>query len=120
MKQFGRFFRDYYQHDWRGLYNVTLPIFFKSKKIILDMESLIDKYNNEAERFAKLWRVDNQHIIEIIASVMMTRDGVGYPGGGFVNAVVANNLRLAVSLADSECLENIKPIVSSMNHHIAK
>jgi hypothetical protein len=38
---------------------------------------------------------------------MATRDKSSYAGGGFVEAVVANNLYLAMSRADSDCRKNI-------------
>lgn len=39
---------------------------------------------------------------------MCTRDKSSYAGGGFVEAVVANNLYLAASRADSECSKHLK------------
>ena len=47
------------------------------------------------------------HIIEIGASVMMTRDGV-LPGGSFVHAIVNNDLATAVGCADRVCERAIK------------
>jgi hypothetical protein len=44
---------------------------------------------------------------------MMTRDGKGYPGGSFVQAVVDNDLFGAISRADSECYQNLKVIVAA-------
>jgi hypothetical protein len=38
---------------------------------------------------------------------MCTRDKSSYAGGGFVEAVVANNLYLALSRADTDCRNNI-------------
>jgi hypothetical protein len=38
---------------------------------------------------------------------MVTRDKTSYPGGGFVEAVVANNLFLAMSRADMDCRKNL-------------
>jgi hypothetical protein len=42
-----------------------------------------------------------------MVSIMCTRDKSSYAGGGFVEAVVANNLYLALSRADMECRNNI-------------
>lgn len=71
------------------------------------------KYLDAATKFAKRHLVESPHIINIIMSVMCTRDGVGYPGGSFVQAVVDNDLLNAVARADSECIKNIRVIVSA-------
>ena len=42
-----------------------------------------------------------QHILNIGESILCTKWGVGYEGGGFVRAVVENNLQLAYNRADS-------------------
>ena len=42
-----------------------------------------------------------------MVSIMCTRDKSSYAGGGFVEAVVANNLYLALSRADTDCKNNI-------------
>lgn len=78
---------------------------------------IIEKYNQSAKEFALLYGVVSPHIINIISSVMMTRDNVGYPGGGFVEAVVSNNLYLAISRADMECYSNLKVIVAAMGNY---
>ena len=49
----------------------------------------------------------SEHILDIMVSIMCTRDKSSYAGGGFVEAVVANNLYLAMSRADSDCRSNI-------------
>jgi hypothetical protein len=49
----------------------------------------------------------SEHILDIMVSIMCTRDKSSYAGGGFVEAVVANNLYLAMSRADTECRNNI-------------
>ena len=62
-----------------------------------------------AIQFAKEWNCENvsEHIFDIMVSIMCTRDKSSYAGGGFVEAVVANNLYLAMSRADIECRNNI-------------
>jgi hypothetical protein len=70
----------------------------------------IREQNRErAIQFAKEWGFDNvsNHILDIMVSIMCTRDKSSYAGGGFVEAVVANNLYLAMSRADSQCRDNI-------------
>jgi len=67
-----------------------------------------EKYRERAIQFAKEWREDvSEHIIDIMVSIMATRDKTSYPGGGFVEAVVANNLFLAMSRADMDCRKNL-------------
>lgn len=74
---------------------------------------IVNQYKIAAEEFALQYGVTSQHIISIIASVMMTRDGVGYEGGGFVKSVIANDLFRAISSADAECYLNLKVIVAA-------
>jgi hypothetical protein len=74
---------------------------------------IVNQYNKAAEKFAASYGVTNSHIISIIASVMMTRDKRGLPGGGFVTAVVTNDLYKAVSSADMECYNHLKVIVAA-------
>jgi hypothetical protein len=74
---------------------------------------IVNQYRNAAEEFALEYGVSSPHIINIIASVMMTRDGKGIAGGGFVHSIVKNDLYGAVSKADSECYNNLKVIVAA-------
>lgn len=43
---------------------------------------------------------ERNHVIQIGTSILCTKWGIGYSGGGFVEAVVENNLSRAVSNAD--------------------
>ena len=74
---------------------------------------IVNRYHEAAREFALNYDVTSEHIISIIASVMMTRDGQGYSGGSFVHAVVDNDLFQAISRADSECYQNLKVIVAA-------
>ena len=66
------------------------------------------QYRERAIEFAKEWQTEvSDHIIDIMVSIMATRDKTSYAGGGFVQAVVDNNLYLAMSRADSDCRKNI-------------
>ena len=72
----------------------------------------IREQNRErAIEFAKEWESEfpivTDHNIEMRVSIMCTRDKSSYAGGGFVEAVVANNLYLAMSRADTDCKNNI-------------
>jgi hypothetical protein len=68
-----------------------------------------EKNRERAIQFAKEWNCENvsNHILDIMVSIMCTRDKSSFAGGGFVEAVVANNLYLAMSRADTECRNNI-------------
>ena len=77
------------------------------------MLDVVEKYNKVAKEFAAKYNVDSPHIISIIASVMMTRDGVGLTGGSFVQSVVDNDLYGTISRADYECEANLKVITSA-------
>ena len=68
-----------------------------------------EKCRLRAVKFASEWGYDevSNHILDIMVSIMCTRDKSSYAGGGFVEAVVANNLYLSLSRADSECRNNI-------------
>jgi len=67
-----------------------------------------EKYRERAIQFAKDWDTEvSEHIIDIMVSIMATRDKTSYAGGGFVEAVVANNLFLAMSRADMDCRKNL-------------
>jgi hypothetical protein len=68
-----------------------------------------EKNRLRAIQFAKEWNCENvsNHIIDIMVSIMCTRDKSSYSGGGFVEAVVANNLYLSMSRADTDCRNNI-------------
>ena len=80
-----------------------------------------EKYRERAIKFAKEWNEQNisDHIIDIMVSIMATRDKSSYAGGGFVEAVVENNLYLAMSRADMECRRNIFLLtMCRMNCHL--
>ena len=51
----------------------------------------------------------SDHIIDVIVSVMMTRDGV-MQGGGFVQAICNNDLRGAIGRADGDCTTHLRVI----------
>ena len=53
---------------------------------------IVNQYQSAAKEFALEYDVTNPHIINIIASVMMTRDEKGLQGGSFVQSVVDNDL----------------------------
>lgn len=71
-----------------------------------------DQYRDKAIEFAKIWQEDvSEHILEIMVSIMATRDKTSYAGGSFVKSVVNNDLFGAINRADSECLKHLKLLV---------
>ena len=68
-----------------------------------------DQYRERAIQFAKDWNTEvSQHNLDIMVSIMATRDKTSYEGGSFVQAVVANDLHQAVARADDDNLRVIK------------
>jgi hypothetical protein len=74
---------------------------------------IVNQYKLRAKEYALEFRVDNEHVIDIIASVMMTRDKKGISGGGFVQAVVKNDLLGAVANADTTSFTHLRAIISA-------
>jgi hypothetical protein len=74
---------------------------------------IVNQYQSAAKEFALEYGVSNPHIVRIIASVMMTRDGVGLQGGSFVQSIVDNDLWGAISRADNQCMNNLQVIVAA-------
>ena len=67
-----------------------------------------EQYRERAIQFVKEWNENViENIIDIMFSIMATRDKSSYAGGGFAQAVVDNNLYLALSRADTDCRKNI-------------
>ena len=72
-----------------------------------------ENYYERVREFAKEYdETPSMHIIDIMASVMMTRDKY-MMGGSFVQAVVDNDLYGTINRADKECLQNLKLIVAT-------
>ena len=78
------------------------------------MQKTDKEYYQKVTEFAELYGpLPSNHILDIMVSVMRTRDNDGWQGGGFVTAVVENNLSLAIGRADNDCLRNLKLIVAT-------
>lgn len=67
----------------------------------------IEKYQAAAKKYAAQYNIEDQHIIDIAASVIMTRDGIR-PGGNFAQAIVDNNLSEAIGRADDKCIHHLR------------
>ena len=72
------------------------------------MYSGIDDMNEE----------NKDHIINIGTSILCTKWEIGFEGGGFVQAVVANDLMKAVGSADGTSLKGLK-FFASLLYNIA-
>lgn len=74
-----------------------------------------DQYRAAVVHFANRYEEQvSEHIIDIMISVMMTRDNV-LQGGSFVQAVVANDLRDTVARADDDCSKHLRIITLCAN-----
>ena len=82
----------------------------------MNFDEVRANYRQRAIQHAKEWREDvSEHIIDIIISVMLTRDGI-MQGGGFVQAICQNDLRNAVGRADSDCIKHLKLITMAYSN----
>ncbi len=74
-----------------------------------------EKCYERAVKFASEWKSEfpevSEHNIDIMVSIMCTRDKSSYEGGGFVQALCANDLYGAISRADSDNLRVLKLLV---------
>lgn len=70
-------------------------------------------YTEKAKKFTESYNCEDPHVIQIVESVCRTRDRVGPMGGGFVQAVVDNDLVNTVARADSVCMKYLRVIVAA-------
>jgi hypothetical protein len=75
-----------------------------------------EDYYERVREFAKEYNeTPSIHIIDVMASIMMTRDKF-MMGGSFVQSVVNNDLYGAINRADSECLKHLNLIVATKHN----
>lgn len=71
-----------------------------------------EQYRERAIKFVSEWKSEfpnvSEHNIDMMVSIMATRDKTSYPGGGFVEAICSNDLFGAVTRADSDNIRVIK------------
>lgn len=67
----------------------------------------VAKYYAAAQRWAAMYKVEEEHAIDVAASILMTRDKVQM-GGSFAQAIVDNNLRESINRADDTCIKYLK------------
>ena len=78
-------------------------------------DEIRDSYKMAAVHFADRYgETVSDHIIDVMISVMMTKDNV-LQGGSFVQAVIDNNLREAFNRADADCIKNLRIITLCAN-----
>ena len=78
-------------------------------------EETRNKYKEAVIHFLNRYNEQvSDHIIDVMISVMMTRDKV-LQGGSFVQAVVANDLKESISRADTDCGKNLRIITLCAN-----
>lgn len=77
-----------------------------------DFIQLTETYKQRCVEFCEDngYKNTSNHIINIMVSIMMTRDNV-LSGGSFVKAVVDNRLYEAINYADRECYDYLKLLV---------
>ncbi len=82
-----------------------------------NVETTEDLYYPAAQNFLKRYAIDaSDHIVDIIVSVMRTRDKVGFQGGDFVQSVVNNDLTNAALRADNDCVKHLKTFVLALRN----
>lgn len=75
-----------------------------------NFQEIRDSYREAVVHFLNRYKEQvSEHIIDVMISVMMTRDGK-LIGGSFVKAICNNDLKDAISRADDECIKHIRII----------
>ena len=80
---------------------------------LLAMHVLKEKLDTFFSCYERFSYGEMNHIANVAASVMMTRDKV-LPGGGFAQAIVSNDLHGAFARADSIIVRSIRFMVHVM------
>jgi hypothetical protein len=78
---------------------------------IANVSEIVRDYFNDNSMYAGIHTMshDNQeHIINIGTSILCTKWGIGYEGGGFAQAVVANDLVQSFGRADGTSTKALK------------
>jgi hypothetical protein len=75
------------------------------------VKEVVTKYFDENASWLKLSHLsedEKSHIINIGTSILCTKWNIGYPGGGFVQAFVDNDLMRAIGSADGTSYKGFK------------
>jgi len=78
---------------------------------VQEVRDIVRHYFEENSMYAGIddMSEDNkEHVINIGASILCTKWGIGYEGGSFVQAVVENDLQGAIGRADGISLRALK------------
>lgn len=67
--------------------------------------------NREWHKLTELTEKEFSHACDLAASVIMTRDKI-MQGGSFVQAIIENNLEIAISRADDTAIKVLHAMVS--------
>jgi len=75
------------------------------------MENLEQKYIDliQEKCIDYKWEL-SKHVLDVMKSVLMTRDNV-WQGGGGVQSIISNNLRQCINHCDSEIVRHLKELV---------
>jgi hypothetical protein len=65
------------------------------------VRGIVEKYLNQSSEGCLLDEYERNHVIKIGTSILCTKWKIGFPGGGFVQAFVDNDLMQAVGRADN-------------------
>ena len=77
--------------------------------------SVTEKYKQTSKDYASQWGIVDDHVINIGASILMTRDSE-LQGGSFVQAILRNDLEEAVNRADNTCINYLRFFVGIKNN----
>jgi len=85
-------------------------------KLLSDMKDYTNQNSDKIIDFDKMSNNDKEHIYNIAASIIMTRDKI-LEGGSFVKSVVSNNLTEAITRADGVNIKAIRFYVILMYNY---
>jgi len=79
-------------------------------------QDIRDKYVQKVKNYLQnVWKIQPSfHLCDVIASVLMQRDGVIDHGGHFVQAVLRNDLQESFARADYEIQNNMRYILATL------
>jgi hypothetical protein len=84
-----------------------ISILAKIEKIREVVSDYLSK-NKEYVGLNRITELQTNHIIDVGTSILCTKWEIGYAGGGFVQAVVNNDLRNAFGRADSTSIRALQ------------
>jgi hypothetical protein len=90
----------------------------------MNLEKQIEAYNKTALKYTEenlsftipgvqFLPEEVLHISSIVTSILMTRDGIGYPGGELVRAIIEDDLQNPVLEDDMLCKKALKFLIQA-------